>query len=371
LEVAHTRVRAWEVSVSDSESQARSMPTLMEVALRAGVSKATASRVLADSPTPVDPETASRVRLAARDLNYLPNPHARALARSTSPSVGLLIHEISNPFFSEIASGVLAAAERHDRMVMICNTRRDPDQELRYVKEMRVMRAHALIIAGSGFTDSGYEALLEQELAAYRAVGGRVALLRRHPSGAVVIPDTSRGAHLVADHLLARGHTEIGVVTGRPQLVAIQERLVAFRERLESAGVELTSQHSGGFSREGGREATLTMLETHPNITAIFALNDLMAVGAIHAVHELGLRVPEDVSVVGFSDVPVASDTSPPLTTLRLPLREMGEVALETALSDEQATERTLVLGVELIDRGSTGQARPNHRVADLGEERG
>ena len=99
------------------------IPTLAEVARHAGVSKATASRVLSDSATPVEPDTAAKVRQAARELGYVTNPHARALARSTSPSIGLLIHEISNPYFSEIASGVLAAAERHDRMVMICNTR--------------------------------------------------------------------------------------------------------------------------------------------------------------------------------------------------------------------------------------------------------
>lgn len=334
------------------------LPTLVEVAAQAGVSKATASRVLGDSQTLVKPDTASKVRRAARDLQYVPNPHARALANSTSPSIGLLIHEVSNPFFSEIALGVLAAAERHDRMVMICNTQRDPGQELRYVREMSAMRAHGLIIAGSGFTETGYREMLERELTTYRRVGGRVALMRGHPSGSIVIPDISLGAQLVAEHLLSLGHRQIGVISGLPQLETIQERLVAFETRLERDGIRVRSVMAGGFTRDGGRDATIAMLTDHPDITAVFALNDLMAVGAIRGAQQLGRRVPTDVSVIGFSDVPLASDTNPQLTTLHLPLREMGAAAVETILSDEESG-RTLVLGVKLINRGSTDMAKP------------
>ena len=271
--------------------------------------------------------------------------------------MGLLIHEVSNPFFSEIASGVLEAAERHDRMVMICNTRRDPDQELRYIREMRALRVHAILVAGSEFADEHYGELLERELAEYRSAGGRVTLLRPHPAGSVVIPDTAAGGRLVAEHLMALGHRNIGVISGPPQLATIGERLSAFEKRLAADGFGPTYIAPGHFTRDGGREASLEMLKAESGITAIFALNDLMAVGAIHAAHQLGLRVPEDISIVGFNDIPIASDTSPQLTTIRLPLREWGEKSLEAAL-DGDTEQKTVILDVELIHRASSGPAR-------------
>jgi LacI family transcriptional regulator len=332
----------------------RPTPTLAEVARMAGVSKATASRALSDSSTRVDPDTAERVRLAARELRYTPNPHAQALARASSPSVGLLIHEVSNPFFSEIASGVLDEAQRHDRMVMICNTRRDPEQELQYVREMRALRLHAILVAGSEFVGDRSAALLEEELDEYRATGGRVALMRPHPVGAVVIPDTIKGGRLIAEHLMGLGHERIGVVSGPTQLATIAERRQAFEGRLAESGLAPVAVVQGHFSRDGGRRATEELLASHPDITAVFALNDLMAVGAVHAVHQAGLRVPEDISVAGFNDLPIASDVTPPLTTVRLPLREMGRRALEIALGGEDP-DQPVVLDVTLIERSSTG----------------
>ena len=336
---------------------ATAAPTLAEVARRAGVSKATASRVLSDSPTPVDPETAARVRLAARELRYVPNPHARALARASSPSVCLLIHEVSNPFFSEIASGVLEVAEQHDRMVIICNTHRDPDQELRYVREMRAMRVYAILVGGSEFLDAQYSELLDRELEVYRRLGGKAVLMRPHPSGSVVIPDVIQGGRLVAEYLMGLGHTAIGVVTGPPQLATVRDRIGAFERSLSSQGLRVRSILPGDFTREGGRQATVQMLTEHPEVTAVFALNDPMAAGALRAAQELGLQVPDEVSIVGFNDVPIASDTNPPLTTVRLPLREMGRRALEAAFDQDDATAepQSVVLDVQLIERGSAG----------------
>lgn len=352
------------VTETQAQSTPISTPTLAEVAARAGVSKATASRALSGSPAArVDPATASRVKLAAEELNYVPNPHAQALARATSPSVGLLIHEISNPFFSEIASGVLTAAARHDRMVMICNTRRDPEQELRYIAEMRAMRVHVLLVAGSEFADPDVQVRLEEELDAYRAIGGRVALMRPHPGGTVVIPDTDLGARLAAEHLLSLGHRQIGILSGPEQLAGIRERMRAFADRLADDGVAPALVVPGEFSRDGGHQATREMMQSDPTITAIFALNDLMAAGAVHAARELGLAVPDDLSIVGFDDLPIASDVSPPLTTVRLPLREMGERALDVALSDEARPVEPVILAVELVERASSAPVRRGARI--------
>ena len=287
----------------------------------------------------------------------MPNPHARALTRSASPSVGLLIHEVSNPFFSEIASGVLAAAERHDRMVMICNTRRDPEQELRYVSEMKALRLHAILVAGSEFVDEEVKGRLDAELESYRRAGGRVVLMRPHPTGTVIIPDSRRGSRLVADHFLNLGHRRIAVIAGPSQLASIKERMTAFVDHLASRGISPVAVVEEDFSRDGGQRAAVDILSRHSDCTALFAVNDLMALGAVRAARHMGLVVPDQVSIAGFNDLPSAVDAYPPLTTVRLPLREMGERALELVLGDEPAERPPLVLDVELIIRGSTGSA--------------
>ena len=269
-----------------------------------------------------------------------------------------MIHEVSNPFFSEIASGVLAAAENHDRMVMIANTRRDPEQEIRYVAEMRAMRVQALLLAGSEFVDDHAKQRLDVELDKYASMGGRVVLMRPHPSRMVVMPDTTQGGRLMAEHLIGLGHRQIGVVTGPEQLATIRDRLRAFESRLAEDGIEIVHVVSADFSREGGYAGTRHLLQSYPEVTALFALNDLMGVGAIHAAHDLGLRVPDDISVAGFNDLPSARDVTPPLTTIRLPLRQMGERALEVALGDGVDVEEPVVLDVELVARPSTGPPR-------------
>lgn len=334
-------------------------PTLTDVARRAGVSLATASRVLGGSRDRVSPALAERVHDAAAALDYVPNAHAKALVQASTSTIGLIVHDVSDPYFSEIARGVLRAASDHARLVMICNSYRDPQRERQYVAELRAQRVDAILMAGSGYTDADVEAQLTGELAAFGAAGGRAALVGRHHGAAVdaVLPDNVGGAALVAQHLADLGHSDVAIVAGPPILTTIEDRIDGFRTAWNDRRPPLRPDRirHADFTRQGGYEATRALLDDGLAVSALFALNDPMAVGALAALTERGLRVPQDVSLVGFDDIPLATDVTPPLTTVRVPMEEMGAAAVELALDDEDVdAPRQVPFASELRVRQST-----------------
>lgn len=330
-----------------------SRTTLSDVARRAGVSKATASRVLGGSRDRVSERLARRVAEAAAELDYVPNPHARALARAESSSVAVIVHDVGDPYFAEIARGALRVAAEHQRLVVICTSFRDPLREVAYVSEMRAQRIHALLLAGS--SSAGMEGDLAAELAAYRDEGGRVALMTAGQGYPAAVPDDRMGGRQAAEHLLLRAHRHLGVVAGPAGLGAVRDRLAGFRGVVEGAGLEAPSVVYSDFTREGGEAATARLLAARPSITAVLALNDLMAVGVLRHAASVGMTVPDDLSVMGFDDIPLAADLHPGLTTIRVPMEDIGAAAMRLALSaSDDATE---VFPTELVERHTTGPA--------------
>lgn len=329
--------------------------TLADVARRAKVSLATASRVLNGSTKPVSEELRARVTKAARDLEYVPNTHARMLARAELGEVGVIVHDVSDPYFAEITRGLQRVAIERGNLLVICNTYRDPGSEHDYIEMLRAQRASALVLAGSGYHDAGASRHIANALRAYVRSGGRVALIGRHTMvGAVVQPDNTGGARLAADHLYGLGHRRVGVIVGPRQLTTCTDRLAGFRAGARAHGRVIPGRlvTYADFTRDGGYAAATRLLEDR-GLTAIFAMNDAMAIGAMAAVRDRGLRVPEDISVVGFDDIPIARDVTPELTTVRLPLVEMGARALTLALDgeDQPVVE---IAPATLIVRGST-----------------
>jgi len=346
--------------------QGRSTPGLSEVARLAGVSESTASRVLTNS-RPVGSALRERVLDAAARLDYSPNPHARALASSRDSSVGVVVHDVTDPYFSEILRGALDAAEATERILLICNSYRDVDRELAYIRHFRMQRVHALLLAGSGRLDREAGAQITSEILAFERAGGRAALIGRHDAvGDSVQPDNVAGGQALAQHLVSLGHRRIGVVTGPPLLTTTHDRLVGFRRELSSLGVELGEDRirPGNFTRSGGEAAGHQLLNAHPTLTAIVALNDVMAIGVLAALRAHGRQVPADVSVAGFDDIPVARDLSPALTTVHVPMFELGRRAFELALGPADAGFRIDRLATELVVRESTGRPRPGRRRA-------
>ncbi|MEV6632974.1 LacI family DNA-binding transcriptional regulator [Actinoplanes sp. NPDC051470] len=333
---------------------------LVDVAQRAGVSLATASRALAGRDG-VSEEVAARVRSVSRELGYVANPFARTLAGGASTTVGLVVHQVDDPYFSEIAGGVIQLADQQGLLVQICHSGRDPDHELRQIRHLIAQRVGIIIIAGSGYSDPRLEAEAKAELDAYQQAGGRVAVIGRHSLGVdAVLPDNEAGGEALGSFLLELGHTRIAVVAGTGALTTVADRLAGVAAALRSRGLsidDLPVVHTD-FIREGGRDAAERILRDHPDTTAIIALNDAMAMGVLSMLREREIAVPGRMSVVGFDDVSVAADLAPALTTIRLPMTDMGRMALELALKPRAARARRRSTGHQLIVRDSTGAPR-------------
>ncbi|MFE2933973.1 LacI family DNA-binding transcriptional regulator [Streptomyces sp. NPDC059278] len=345
-----------QVNRRSARPRPSSAVTLQQVAQDAGVSLATASRVLSDSDRNVTQELQERVLEAAARLRYVSNAPARALVQSTTSIVGLVVHDVNDAYYSAIAAGVMEVARDHKLLVMLAGTFHEPGLQAEYVARLRAQRARAVVLAGSGFT--GANPALAQELEAFAAQGGRVtAVAHQDLPVDTIMPGNREGGRAVAEHLAALGHTEIGIICGPLALVSVQERLHGFLERAAELGVVVQEHHrvEADFTREGGRAAAVRLFRRSPGITALFALNDAMALGALAALRDdLGRGVPSDVSVVGFDDLPVAGDVTPALTTVRLPLEEIGRRALLLALGDATASPRTLAVPSRLVVRAST-----------------
>ncbi|MFF5990543.1 LacI family DNA-binding transcriptional regulator [Prauserella flavalba] len=332
--------------------------TLEDVARAAEVSLATASRAL-NGTTKVRTDLRERVLAAAEKLAYTPNAHAQALAGASHRTVGVICHDVSDPYFAAIARGVMRVAGDNGLLVMLASTFRDPQKEIAYISMLRAQRASAILLVGSGFEDKAWERALAAEIDPYRRGGGQVAVVSRHRSLRVdsVQPENREGAAALAKTLLDLGHRRFAVLTGPRALTTVVDRLAGFRETLAEAGVELPESAvvEGAFTRDGGHAAMSELLERGLDATCVFAVTDVMAIGALTALRESGRSVPDDVSLAGFDDIPVVRDLSPPLTTVSLPLEELGERAMELAFRGNRGTRsRVLRLPGEVVVRAST-----------------
>jgi len=330
----------------------RAIPTIVDVAARAGVSKATASRVLAGSRDRVSDGLAARVLEAASKLNYVPNRNARALARSESDTIGLIVHDVSDPYFSEIARGVLAAAAAEDRLVVICNTYRDPAAEARYIAELRAQRVSAVLLAGSAYVDDEARAMLHRQLELTIAAGAKVVVMAPHGIGRSVLPDNRGGGELAARHLADLGHRHVTVAAGPANLATVMNRLDGFLAVWRAAGLPEPFVTYTTFDRAGGQEAVRTIASAAPTATALFAMNDLMAIGAMRELADMGGVAGVDLSIIGFDDIPAAGDMTPGLTTIRVPMEQLGRRAF--AVLGDEAGGASEVFGCELVVRGTT-----------------
>ncbi|MDQ1525780.1 MAG: LacI family transcriptional regulator [Microbacteriaceae bacterium] len=340
---------------------------LSDVAARAGVSLATASRSLTGTPG-VSAAVAGHVRGIAQEMGYVTNMHARSLAGGIASSIGLIVSEIGDPYFSEIASGLIGVATEHQRMVQISHAG-DPDAVLAQIRLLRAYRVGAIVLAGSGFSDPALEAAANAELASFQASGGRVAVIgRHHISADAVLPDNVAAGRSVGTYLLGLGHRRIAIVAGPATLNSVADRVTGTLEALgslESPGASVSVTHHE-FTRAGGAAGVAALVEAGllggdggGEVTAIIALSDVMALGVLAELRERGIRVPDDVSVVGFDDIPVAADVA--LTTVRLPMAELGAAALRMAMLEPASRPRRKTTGHELVVRASAAppKARP------------
>ncbi|HYN95950.1 MAG TPA: LacI family DNA-binding transcriptional regulator [Pilimelia sp.] len=339
------------------------MATLADVARRAGVSPATASRIINGSPKPVTDALRERVLAAVAELEYVPNAHAQLLARSNRSAVGVIVHDVSDPYFAEITRGIQRVATEHNRLVIICNSYRDPGRELEYVELLRAHQAAAIVLAGSGYHQPEFTTAMDSKLRVYQRTGGRVAVIGRHEhAGDAVMPANEVGGYLLGNELYRLGHRDFGVIAGPKLLTTTTDRLTGLRRAAHEHGHKLPARRIcyADFEREGGAASAAALLDAEPQLTAIVALNDTMAIGVLALLRSRGIAVPDQMTVVGFDDMPVARDVTPALTTVRLPLADMGARAMELALQPPADAEERRVedAGAELIRRESSGPPR-------------
>ncbi len=336
--------------------------TLADVAREAGVSLATASRAINGSSTRVvRDDLRARVRAAAQQLHYTPNANAQAMARGATTLLGLVVHDIADPYFASIAAGVAEAAGAAGLQMTLVSTQRDPAQEVRLVDLLKRQRARAVILAG-GRTDDGHGfADLRHAIALYRAVGGAVAVIGEPVLGVdCVVAENGKGAAELARALVGLGYTDFAVLGGPEHHLTARTRREAFLDELAAHGIAVPPHRriESAFSREGGEQAMRALLDSGERPQLVFAANDLVALGALAAARDHGLRVPDDVAVAGFADIPTLRDVVPGLTTVHIPLVEMGVAATRLALSEPSDEPRLLRVAADVVLRDSTPARR-------------
>ena len=341
--------------------------TMGDVARRAGVSVATVSRVL-NGDYPVAEHTRERVHAAVRDLGYVANAHARALIKSTSGTVRVILHDVLDPYFAEIVKGIQQVADEHGLLVLICSSERDPAREIAYIEMLRGQRVDGVIVTTGYVDDDEFLSALHEQARGLRGQGSGLVFCGRYPVRApAVVPDNAGGAFRITTHLLEAGHRRIAHLAGPARFSTTMDRLQGYSGALASFGVAVDPLlvANGDFSRDGTYDSCLRIIDSGADFTAIFAANDLMAIGALAALRDRGLEVPRDVSVVGFDDISIARDLTPPLTTVAVPMNEMGRRAMRLILEPPPPDELVVHLPTEVVIRGSVA------RVGDAADHDG
>lgn len=333
--------------------------TLHDVAREAGVSLATASRSLNGSSRKVNEEYRQRVLDAAARLDYSPNLSAQAVAKGASSTVALLVSNIADPYFSSIAAGVIRGAEAQGLIVTMAVTERSSAKELELVRTLRGQRPRVIILTGSRFEGPRSQDALVAELTAFTNTGGRVVLIsqRELPFSTVVV-DNYAGARLLANTLFEQGYRRFAAIAGERGLMTSGDRLSGFADGLAEHGIAIHPDHitRGEFTRDGGFAAAQELLTKGiGDVQLVFAVSDVMAVGAMSALREGGRSAPDSIAVAGFDDISMARDVTPALTTVNIPLEEVGMRAVELALSTEPSgLDDVVTVGTSVILREST-----------------
>lgn len=327
--------------------------TMAQVAREAHVSLMTVSRVINDKEG-VSPATRERVQAVIEQLGYRPSDIARGLVTKRTGTLGLVMPDVANLFFAEVARGAEHVAYDAGYNIFLCNTGEDIQRELEMLQSLEEKRVDGIVLCSSRLE----EAVLEEAVASHPAVVLLSRKIESNDVGSVVINDLV-GGRMATEHLLQAGHRAIGFLAGPPISESGRARAESYRATLTTAGVTFNPDWTCHCipTVVGGRERARELLTANPELTALFCHNDLIAIGALQACADLGRAVPADVAVVGYDDIPMAALVSPSLTTCRVPRYEMGAQAMQLLLAkisgcaDEECKE--IVFQPELVIRDS------------------
>lgn len=330
--------------------------TLKDIAEATGLSTTTVSIILNNKAPHISGATKQAVLEAAKRLNYRPNSIARSLATNRSMSLGMILPDIANPFFAELAKGAEAACSERRYHLFLCNSNDRPEKDIEHMQLLADRGVDGIVLASSAeLSGKKYKASFE----AIRQQDKALVLLDRATDDTQITSvglDHKLGGYLATKHLIDRGHRRIGCITGPPRLRTARNRFEGYKNALAEAGIaydEALVRH-GDYHQESGYELCGGILQQ--GITALFAANDLMAVGVIKRTRELGVRIPQQLSLVGFDDMPFSQMIDPALTTIHQPAYDMGFRALQLAIDMVErpnAAQANTVFKPGLVVRGS------------------
>jgi LacI family transcriptional regulator len=363
--------------------------TMKDVAERAGVSTTTVSHVINQTRF-VSEENRSKVQEAMKALGYQPNAIAKSLRQKSTNTIGLMISDIANPFFTSLIRGVEDVANAAGFNLILCNTDEKPEKEYTYLDVLQQKQVDGVIVAPTGENLDYFEALVDN--------GFPMVFIDRRLEGIAcpaVLADNENGSYEAVSHLIGLGHRRIGIVVGLLGVTSTTERLRGYQKALAEHGLPFDKELvlPGKSKVESGREAALQLLALTARPSAIFATNNQMTIGVMRALHEQGVRCPDDMAVVGFDDFEWASAFRPLLTTVAQPVYDMGRVAAETLIerirnkgetgdkggagvtgkADRAGAKQVITLGCTLVVRESCGAggaaAATAESIADAGEK--
>lgn len=326
------------------------MISIKDVAKHAGVSVATVSRVLNNSGY-VGQDTRIKVEKAIKELNYKPNEVARSLFKKQSSTIGLIVPDIMNPFFPELARAVEDTAIQLGYNVILCNSDGDKKKEQNYLDILQQQYVNGIIVSSNTLTAAQIEQLNIPVVSIDRVISKGLP---------TIVVENKKGAMMATRFLQSKGRSRIGHIKGNSSVVNAEERCEGYKEIVgQEPWFNETYIADGKYDMQSSIQATLELLQRHPEMDGIFAANDIMAIGAIKAACQLGKKVPEDIAIIGFDGISLSKATTPELTTVEQPIYEMGEKAtkLLVSLMEQQQTvdqESYQILDVKLIEREST-----------------
>jgi DNA-binding LacI/PurR family transcriptional regulator len=327
---------------------------MKDVAKKAGVTPSIVSRVINnDTKLSIKDETRTRILNAIEELEYRPNVVARSLRLKTTATIAMIVPDITNPFFPELIRGAQKAANEKGFSLILIDTEEDHAREKEYIEILAEKLVDGILLASVYIEDETIDLIHK-----YNIPYVLVNRTTRNVEGSSVVVDDAYGAALAVEHLVEQGHRKIAHISGLLYTETGLGRLEGYRKILNEHGIAFSSEYivESKYDEEGGYKAMKKLLSLEKLPTAVFAANDLIAIGAITAMSEQGLKVPDHISIVGFNDIWLAQKVHPPLTTVRFPLYDMGHIASEILIKKIQEVpveEDKVVLKPELITRQS------------------
>ncbi len=330
--------------------------TIRDVAKHAKVSVATVSRIINNIDYPISDKNRKAVEKAIKEMNYVPSMSAQNLKYNKSRLIGLIVRDIADPYFAEIAKGVTETATKLGYLALVCNSKRETDYELKYYDTLRQHNVAGIIIAGGGYLDDSIREALKERIELSKSLG--IESIALAPQG-FEIPsigvDNLEVGRRIGQYLIDKKHTKIAFVGGDDHIIVNQQRLNGFMQSMNNSGIAIDENLviNDEFTWEGGYRSAKRILDYSKEITAICCANDNIAIGVLRYIKEIGMKVPADISLIGVGDIVLAEYTSPKLTTAKIPFYEMGERCVELICGDDGFENHETKFDVEIIERDS------------------